>query len=84
MPYNEGEITRYKNKLNFNSELFDFQRLYKFENITFNVEKLPPTLPDKKMLFDAKIWTLERGNKIILTNCRHIAVIDRKYKKDFI
>lgn len=50
-------------------------------NATFNVEYLPPVLPDKKVLFDSSVWIIEKGKKVVLANIRYILSIEQNYKK---
>lgn len=50
-------------------------------NATFDAEKLPPSMPDKKMLINATAWIVESRKKIMIGAGTVIGSIERKYRK---
>lgn len=50
-------------------------------NAQFDADKLPPGMPDKKMLFNVTGWILESGKKIMIGGGSVILSVERKYIK---
>lgn len=55
--------------------------MYTLNNLIVDVEKFPPAMPDKKMLFNLSAWIFENRKKIMLGEGSMIGSVERKYIK---